>query len=69
MIFHGNSLVQDAVSCNCEVIGEVSNNMEERCPELVVTHPELPLACAYQLRNAVAHGYLNVDFEINWKTI
>lgn len=24
---------------------------------------------AYQMRNAVAHGYFKVDFEIVWKTI
>jgi uncharacterized protein with HEPN domain len=27
------------------------------------------LSSAYQLRNAVAHGYFKVDFEILWKTI
>jgi uncharacterized protein with HEPN domain len=32
-------------------------------------HPELPLASAYQMRNAIAHGYFKVDFEIIWKTI
>jgi len=35
----------------------------------VAKHPELPLSSAYQLRNAVAHGYFRVDFEIIWKTI
>ena len=32
-------------------------------------HPELPLAFAYQMRNAISHGYFKVDFEIVWKTI
>ncbi len=32
-------------------------------------HPELPLAFAYQMRNAVAHGYFKVDLEIVWKTL
>jgi uncharacterized protein with HEPN domain len=27
------------------------------------------LAFAYQMRNAVAHGYFKVDLEIVWKTI
>jgi len=27
------------------------------------------LAFAYQMRNAVAHGYFKVDYEIVWKTI
>ena len=69
MAFLGNKLVQDAVIRNFEVIGEASNNIEKRFPEFVAAHPELPLASAYQMRNAVAHGYFQVDFEIRWKTI
>ena len=69
MAFLGNKLVQDAVVRNFEVIGEASNNIEKRFPEFVAAHPELPLASAYQMRNAVAHGYFQVDFEILWKTI
>ena len=69
MAFLGNKLVQDAVIRNFEVIGEASTNIEKRFPEFVAAHPELPLASAYQLRNAVSHGYFQVDFEILWKTI
>ena len=69
MAFLGNKLVQDAVIRNLEVIDEASNNIEKRFPEFVAAHPELPLASAYQMRNAVAHGYFQVDFEILWKTI
>jgi uncharacterized protein with HEPN domain len=54
---------------NFEIIGEASNNIEKRFPEFVASHPELPLSSAYQMRNAVAHGYFRVDFEIIWKTI
>ena len=32
-------------------------------------HPELPLALANDMRNALAHGYFKVDLEIVWKTI
>jgi uncharacterized protein with HEPN domain len=54
---------------NFEIIGEASNNIEKRFPEFVAAHPELPFSSAYQMRNAVAHGYFKVDFEIIWKTI
>ena len=67
--FLGNKLVQDAVIRNFEIIGEASNHIEKRFPEFVAGHPELPLSSAYQMRNAVAHGYFKVDFEIVWKTI
>ena len=54
---------------NFEILGEASNNIEKRFPEFVAAHPELPLTSAYQMRNALAHGYFKVDFEILWKTI
>lgn len=69
MAFLGNTLVQDAVIRNFEIIGEASNNVEKRFPEFVAAHPTLPLTSAYQMRNAVAHGYFKVDFELVWKTI
>lgn len=69
MGFLGNKLVQDAVIRNFEILGEASNNIEKRFPEFVAAHPELPLTSAYQMRNALAHGYFKVDFEILWTTI
>jgi uncharacterized protein with HEPN domain len=67
--FLANAMAQDAVIRNFEVIGEASHNIETRFPDFAVNHPELPLAFAYQMRNAVAHGYFKVDLEIVWKTI
>lgn len=67
--FLSNQLVQDAVIRNFEIIGEASNNIEKHYPDFAASHPELPLSFAYQMRNAVAHGYFKVDFEIVWKTI
>ena len=32
-------------------------------------HPELPLAVANDMRNALAHGYFKVDLDIAWETI
>jgi uncharacterized protein with HEPN domain len=67
--FLGSLLVQDAVIRNIEIIGEASHNIEVRYPDFVGANPGLPLSSAYQMRNAVAHGYFKVDFEIVWKTI
>jgi uncharacterized protein with HEPN domain len=67
--FLRNDMVQDAVIRNLEIIGEASHNIQDRYPEFAEIHPELPLAFAYQMRNAVAHGYFKVDLEIVWKTI
>ena len=67
--FIGNELVQDAVIRNFEVIGEASHNIEMQFPKFAAAHPELPLAFAYQMRNAIAHGYYRVDLKIVWRTI
>jgi len=42
--FLSNSLVQDAVIRNFEIIGEASRNIERVAPEFVAAQPELPLA-------------------------
>jgi uncharacterized protein with HEPN domain len=67
--FLENTMVQDAIVRNLEIIGEASHNIDSHFPEFSATHPELPLAFAYQMRNALAHGYFKVDMEIVWKTI
>jgi uncharacterized protein with HEPN domain len=67
--FTQNTLVQDAVIRNLEVVGEASHNVQLRYPLFAAAHPELPLAAAYQMRNAVAHGYFKVDWGIVWNTV
>jgi len=67
--FIQSTMTQDAVIRNIEIIGEASHNIERYFPGFAVDHPELPFAFAYQMRNAVAHGYFSVDLEVVWKTI
>lgn len=67
--FLSSKIIQDAVIRNLEVIGEASRNIERVRPEFAAAHPELPLALANDMRNALAHGYFKVDLEIVWKTI
>lgn len=67
--FLQNGMVQDAVIRNIEIIGEASNNIDKHYPDFAKSHPELPLVFAYEMRNAVVHGYFKVDLEIVWKTI
>jgi uncharacterized protein with HEPN domain len=62
--FSGNPLVQDAVIVNFEIIGETSDNIEQRHPQLAAECRELPLSIAHHMRNVLAHGYFQVDFEI-----
>jgi uncharacterized protein with HEPN domain len=64
-----NTMAQDAVIRNFEIIGEASQNIERNCPDFAREHRDLPLLNAYEMRNALAHGYFRVDLEIIWKTI
>lgn len=68
-MFLHDELMQDAVIRNLEIIGEASHKIETRFPDFSRTHPELPLSSAYQMRNAIAHGYFQVDYEVVWMTI
>ena len=61
--FLESRMIQDAVIRNLEIIGEASHNIEVHHADFTVAHPELPLAIAYQMRNAVAHGYFKVGLE------
>jgi len=67
--FSRDELTQDAVIRNLEIVGEAFGNVERKHPDFAAAHPELPLAFAYEMRNALAHGYFKVDLDIVWKTI
>jgi len=67
--FMTNEMTQDAVIRNIEIIGEASHKVEVHYPGFAAANPALPLAFAYQMRNAVAHGYATVDLQLVWTTI
>lgn len=48
---------------NFEVIGEACHNIERDYPDFANSHLELLLKFAYEMRNAIAHGYYQVDLE------
>lgn len=60
---------QDAVIRNFEIIGEASNNLKRHHPGFAQQHPEVPLNFAYEMRNALSHGYFKIDLEVVWTTI
>lgn len=60
---------QDAVIRNLEIIGEASRNIERHHKQFADQHEHIPLGSAYEMRNALSHGYFKVDLEIVWKTI
>ncbi len=60
---------QDAVLRNLEVIGEASNNVVKPHAAFAAAHPDVPWRFAYEMRNALSHGYFTVDHMIVWRTV
>jgi len=60
---------QDAVVRNFEVIGEACNNVAKHHAQFAKDHPQVPWVTAYEMRNALAHGYFKVDQALVWRTI
>ena len=59
---------QDAVIRNLEVVGEACNNVAKNHPAFASSHSSVPWGFAYEMRNALSHGYFAVDLDIVWRT-
>ena len=58
-----------AVIRNLEIIGEACHNVAKNHPAFAAQHATVPWGFAYEMRNALAHGYFTVDLAIVWQTI
>ncbi len=61
--FRQNSMLQDAVVRNLEIIGEAVRKLPE---DFLEKHPDLPWREIAALRNILAHAYFGLDLEIIW---
>ena len=59
-----DAMVQDAVVRNLEIIGEASRNVLRHVPDFAARHSDVPFLAAYEMRNALAHGYFSVDLDL-----
>ena len=67
--FTQDTLTQDGVIRNLEIVGEASRNIERRYPEVVAAHPAVPWRAAWRMRNTLSHAYFKVDLHVVWQTI
>ena len=67
--FFADTLKQDAVIRNVEIIGEAANNLREADPGIAARHPSIPFAQIYGMRNRVAHGYFSVSLPMVWDSV
>ena len=64
--FFQNTLIQDAVIRNLEIIGEAVRNLPA---EFRRRHPEVPWRSITALRNVLIHEYFGVELEIVWRVV
>lgn len=67
--FMADRKTRDAVIRNLEIIGEACNNVAKNHPVFATEHSEVPWGFAYEMRNALSHGYFTVDHAVVWQTI
>ena len=64
--FFSNSLLQDGVIRQLEVMGEAARNLSE---DLRNEYPTIPWRQMISLRNRMIHAYFNVNLQIIWEII
>src|SRR5215212_6685733 len=64
--FFTNSMVQDAVIRNVQIIGEAAHAISD---DFKRSHPEIPWREIVGTRNIITHEYFRVDLEIIWDAV
>jgi uncharacterized protein with HEPN domain len=60
---------QNAVVMCLIVIGEAATKLMDRHPDFAVSHPDVPWRSMRGMRNRIAHGYFDIDFDVVWETV
>jgi uncharacterized protein with HEPN domain len=64
--FLGDTLLQDAVIRNIEIVGEAAGRVS---PEFSARHADIPWREIVGMRHRLIHGYLKVNLETVWQAI
>ena len=67
--FQEDIKTQSAVAMSLVIVGEAASRIEERFPEFIEAHPEIPWNAIRGMRNRIAHDYFLVNFEVIWSTV
>ncbi len=64
--FMADTMIQDAVVRNFEIIGEAAKRLSA---DLRHRHPEIPWRQAAGFRDVLSHDYVSIDLTIVWNAI
>jgi uncharacterized protein with HEPN domain len=67
--FTSNSMVQDAVVRNIELLGEASQQLLQILPDAAARFPAIPFKQMYLTRNRLIHGYTSLRLPAVWQVI
>jgi uncharacterized protein with HEPN domain len=60
---------QQAVVMSLLVVGEAAAKIMDASPDFVRAHPQLPWRSMRGMRNRMAHGYFEIDYQLVWETV
>lgn len=66
--FLADRRTQQAVALNLLVIGEAAARLARNHEAFLQSHPDIPWRSMKGMRNRIAHGYFEIDFEVVWNT-
>lgn len=66
--FLDDKCIENAVAMSLIAMGEVVTVIHHKHPEFLVQHKHIPWKYMRGMRNIIAHGYFELDFEVVYET-
>ena len=70
--FFASSVLQSAVRCKIQDIGEAANKIleadKDNDREFEKKHPKMPIRQAAGMRHKMVHGYMGINWDLVWDT-
>lgn len=67
--FLADKQTQQAVVMSIIILGEAATRIMGKHPDFAMTHPEIAWRAMRGMRNRIAHGYFETDFDVVWETV